>query len=207
MKQVFEKIKQRITIAATEACGYAALTRVVSEAEVKEILDSVVAEYNNGWIPCSERLPEVPEGTDDDEMSDEDLAEYFSELIKDTYENEYCKDVNDWLNWLQSEVEEVNNPDHAKRPTSMERKYAEDIYREKAMTVAIQSMEKLQEYEKLGTLEEVRKAVKKQIPKKVTSASNGDKLRFGTCPSCNKRISNVEGGNYCQNCGNAIDWR
>ena len=29
-----------------------------SESEVKEILDSVVAEYNNGWIPCSERLPE-----------------------------------------------------------------------------------------------------------------------------------------------------
>lgn len=77
----------------------------------------------------------------------------------------------------------------------------------KSMTVAIQSMEKLQEYEKLGTLEEVRKAVKKQIPKKVTNASNGDKLRFGTCHSCNKRISNVEGGNYCQNCGNAIDWR
>lgn len=77
----------------------------------------------------------------------------------------------------------------------------------KAMTVAIQSMEKLQEYEKLGTLEEVRKAVKKQIPKKVTNASNGDKLMFGTCPSCNKRISNVEGGNYCQNCGNVIDWR
>lgn len=39
-------------------------------------------------------------------MSDEELAEHFSELIKDTYENEYCKDVNDWLNWLQSEVEE-----------------------------------------------------------------------------------------------------
>ena len=39
-------------------------------------------------------------------MSDEELAEHFSELIKDTYENEYCKDVNDWLEWLQSEVEE-----------------------------------------------------------------------------------------------------
>lgn len=39
-------------------------------------------------------------------MSDEELAEHFSELIKDTYENEYCKDVNDWLNWLQSEMEE-----------------------------------------------------------------------------------------------------
>lgn len=41
-------------------------------------------------------------------MSDEELAEHFSELIKDTYENEYCKDVNDWLNWLQSEVEEIS---------------------------------------------------------------------------------------------------
>ena len=39
-------------------------------------------------------------------MSDAELAEHFSELIKDTYENEYCKGVNDWLNWLQSEVEE-----------------------------------------------------------------------------------------------------
>ena len=146
-------------------------------------------------------------------MSDEDLAmnmmcpneNGIGEIECDKSNNCNCYEC--ILKWLQSEVEEVNNPDHAKRPTSMERKYAEDIYREKAMTVAIQSMEKLQEYEKLGTLEEVRKAVKKQIPKKVTSASNGDKLRFGTCPSCNKRISNVEGGNYCQNCGNAIDWR
>lgn len=39
-------------------------------------------------------------------MSDEELAEHFSELIKDTYENEYCNDVNDWLKWLKSEVEE-----------------------------------------------------------------------------------------------------
>lgn len=40
------------------------------------------------------------------EMSDEELAEHFSKLIKDTHENEYCEDVNDWLEWLQSEVEE-----------------------------------------------------------------------------------------------------
>ena len=39
-------------------------------------------------------------------MSDEELAEHFSKLIKDTHENEYCEDVNDWLEWLQSEVEE-----------------------------------------------------------------------------------------------------
>lgn len=39
-------------------------------------------------------------------MSDEELSEHFSKLIKDAHENEYCEDVNDWLNWLQSGVEE-----------------------------------------------------------------------------------------------------
>lgn len=38
-------------------------------------------------------------------MSDEELAEHFSGLIKDTGEQEYCEDVEDWLKWLQSEVD------------------------------------------------------------------------------------------------------
>lgn len=58
MQEVFEKIKQRIIIAATEAYGYAPMTRVVSEAELKEILEKVEEEYGDGWIPCSKRLPE-----------------------------------------------------------------------------------------------------------------------------------------------------
>jgi hypothetical protein len=37
-------------------------------------------------------------------MSDEELAEHFSKLIKDTHEYEYCEDVKDWLKWLQEEV-------------------------------------------------------------------------------------------------------
>ena len=52
MQEVFEKIKRRIMSAATEACGYDALTRVVSEAELKEIIEREVDEYNNGWIPA-----------------------------------------------------------------------------------------------------------------------------------------------------------
>lgn len=32
------------------------------------------------------------------------------------------------------------------------------------------------------------------------------RLRFGTCPSCKKRVSNVEGGNFCQNCGQRLKW-
>lgn len=39
-------------------------------------------------------------------MSDEELAEHFSNLIKDMHEHEYCEDVEDWLKWLQSEVGE-----------------------------------------------------------------------------------------------------
>lgn len=31
-------------------------------------------------------------------------------------------------------------------------------------------------------------------------------LRFGTCPSCGRRVSNVEGGNFCQNCGQRLKW-
>lgn len=38
-------------------------------------------------------------------MSDEELAEHFSELIRDTQRNEYCTGVGDWLQWLQSEAE------------------------------------------------------------------------------------------------------
>lgn len=37
-------------------------------------------------------------------MSDKELAEYFSELIKDTQEYEYCDDVEDWLKWMQEET-------------------------------------------------------------------------------------------------------
>lgn len=47
------RIKNRISEAATEACGYSPLTKVISEEEINRIL-----EQESGWIPCSERLPE-----------------------------------------------------------------------------------------------------------------------------------------------------
>ena len=52
---LISRIKDRISEAATEACGYSPLTKVVSEEEINRIL-----EQESGWIPCSERLP-VPE--------------------------------------------------------------------------------------------------------------------------------------------------
>jgi hypothetical protein len=31
-------------------------------------------------------------------------------------------------------------------------------------------------------------------------------IKFATCPTCGKRISNVEGGKFCAHCGQRIDW-
>lgn len=66
--------------------------------------------------------------------------------------------------------------------------------------------EELDEYKQLGTLEEIRDAVEKQKEKQVINIGKGDILRFGTCPICNRRISTVEGGNYCQNCGQKLNF-
>ena len=72
--------------------------------------------------------------------------------------------------------------------------------------IVISAMQELQEYKKLGTLEEARDAVERMQEKKVTDIRGNDKLKFCTCPYCGRRIANVEGGNYCQNCGQKLDW-
>lgn len=46
------RIKNRISEAATEACGYSPLTKVVLEEEINRIL-----EQESGWIPVDEQIP------------------------------------------------------------------------------------------------------------------------------------------------------
>ena len=53
MQEVFEKIKQRIMIAATEACGYAPLTRAVAESELKDIMEQIAAVQQ--WLDSMQR--------------------------------------------------------------------------------------------------------------------------------------------------------
>ena len=73
---------------------------------------------------------------------------------------------------------------------------------------AINALKENQEHKKLGTLEDVREAVERQQEKQVINIGKvADKLSFGTFHICNRRISNVEGGNYCQNCGQRLAWR
>lgn len=66
---------------------------------------------------------------------------------------------------------------------------------------AIQALKENQEYKKIGTLEEVREAVEKQKKKK-PRASN----RCYVCPRCGLVTSLKIKHNYCDACGQHIDW-
>lgn len=84
------------------------------------------------------------------------------------------------------------------------------IYITVALGMAIKALEEVQEYRKLGTVEEISDLKKRDTALPLGNIMGNDKdngrLRFGICPSCKKRVSNVEGGNFCQNCGQRLKW-
>lgn len=72
MQEVFEKIKKNLVTELTFCSGYPncseydyAYEVAMYDAQNKAtaIVDRVVKEYNNGWIPVEERLPDDSEGT------------------------------------------------------------------------------------------------------------------------------------------------
>lgn len=67
---------------------------------------------------------------------------------------------------------------------------------------AVSAIKELQKYKEIGTLEEVREAVEKQKKKK-PRASN----RCYVCPRCGLVTSLKIKHNYCNACGQHIDWR
>lgn len=71
----------------------------------------------------------------------------------------------------------------------------------------------LHEYRQLGTLEEVRDAVEKQIPKSPTYEGDGYAPDGSfvwdewICPHCGSRFEvEYDDYDYCPNCGQHIDW-
>lgn len=66
---------------------------------------------------------------------------------------------------------------------------------------AVSAIKELQKYKEIGTLEEVREAVEKQKKKK-PRASN----RCYVCPRCGLVTSLKIKHNYCDACGQHIDW-
>nr|DAI19402.1 MAG TPA: DNA-directed RNA polymerase subunit [Caudoviricetes sp.] len=86
--------------------------------------------------------------------------------------------------------------------------------------VAIQALEEVQKYRKIGTVEECREAVEKQTAKRpefvdTRFMNNGKHIYDGCqlqkcykCPNCNQHIFHVcDDELYCKYCGQHIDWR
>ena len=61
--------------------------------------------------------------------------------------------------------------------------------------------------EKCREMAELRQRDTAILPENIKgNKKDNGRLLFGTCPKCKTRVSNVEGGNYCQNCGQRLKW-
>ncbi len=61
--------------------------------------------------------------------------------------------------------------------------------------------------EKCREMVELRQRNTAILPENIKgNKKDNGRLLFGTCPKCKTRVSNVEGGNYCQNCGQRLKW-
>ena len=69
------------------------------------------------------------------------------------------------------------------------------------MEMAISALEEIQQYRKIGTVEECREAVDKQKPKKPVLRNDNGKLRK-SCPVCGCFFSPLS--RSCPKCGQAI---
>lgn len=77
-------------------------------------------------------------------------------------------------------------------------KFTEDDYA--ANKMAIHALEEVQQYRKIGTVEECLAAVEMRTAKKPI-----DRIAFKECPTC----GHVDIGSYgfCERCGQRLDWR
>ena len=103
----------------------------------------------------------------------------------------------------QEVIEVINNHERyvgVKYVNGVEEAYVTPYFK-KALDTAISAMQELQEYRKLGTLEKVSDSVEKQERKK-PCASN----RCYVCPRCGLVTSLRIKHNYCDACGQHIDW-
>ena len=80
--------------------------------------------------------------------------------------------------------------------------------------MAIQALEEVQKYRKIGTVEECLAWKEKQNAKKIISSDyNNGTVNYG-CPVCKRKIiSKIDGewcggtfNEYCDRCGQKLDW-
>lgn len=82
-----------------------------------------------------------------------------------------------------------------------------------AIDLAVNALEKVQQYQAIGTVEECRIASEKQVAKRITHDST--LLKCCTCPSCKNVLDKFEtfGDSrlrvrfkFCHFCGQKLDW-
>ena len=72
-----------------------------------------------------------------------------------------------------------------------------------AERMAIKALEEVEQYRALGTVEELKEAREKQIPKKPILVKN-DIANFHNCPNCEMIF--YYGQSHCDGCGQKLDW-
>ena len=85
---------------------------------------------------------------------------------------------------------------------------------DQAALIAAQALKEIQQYREIGTVKECRKAVEKQISKKIQYESdyrgcNGfTRYQMGKCPICDEWYNDIDRDkyNYCHKCGNKLNW-
>ena len=110
----------------------------------------------------------------------------------------------------QEAIEVLNNHERyvgVKYVNGVEEAYV-NPYFEKALDTAISAMQELQEYKKLGTLEEVRDAVEKQKAKEPNNVEAEGYRYTDTyrCPTCGGNFSGTGIADYCYHCGQRLNW-
>ena len=87
----------------------------------------------------------------------------------------------------------------------------------KSLEIAIKCMKEVEQYRELGTVEELKEAREKQIPKKVIRqkgecyAKTTDGKEYHeiilVCPNCHRAIKRTEALDvHCKYCGQVLDW-
>ena len=66
-------------------------------------------------------------------------------------------------------------------------------------------MKEVEQYRSLGTVEELKEAREKQIPKKPIRYEKTARVDY---PVCGNTVAGISGsfGDYCSKCGNKMDW-
>lgn len=74
----------------------------------------------------------------------------------------------------------------------------------KATKMAIKSLEEIQQYRAIGTIEEFKALKEKNTPKKIKYECYCG-FKDSICPVCERGIDNED--KYCKRCGQKLDWQ